>query len=86
MRLDFIFKKAKNVKAAQLIQSESGEVIIKIVPEVDFSDEDGAFIRSELENRVGKNNLDIIIELSSIDDLIYSRRRKFNYIVNRIKP
>ncbi len=83
MRLDFIFKKAHNIKCAQLIQKQLGEILIKIVPDDHYSIDDSKIVVSELEDRVGKGNLSILIEIVTMDGLIYSKRGKFKYIVNQ---
>lgn len=82
IRLDFIMKGAHNIKASQLIQKSPGQLTIKIVPEQSFDKKNEEEIVSSLEERTGKNNLDIVFEITSIDGLIYSSRGKFKYIIN----
>lgn len=82
IRLCFIMKGAHNIKASQLIQKLPGQLTIKIVPEQSFYKKDEEEIISSLEERIGKNNLDIIFEITSVDGLIYSSRGKFKYIIN----
>ena len=82
MRLDIIMKKISHIKASQLIQKERGELTIKVVPEVDFTKRDEHDIISALENRTGKDNLNITIELTSMNGLVYTTRGKFKYLIN----
>lgn len=84
MRLGFIMKNARNVKASQILQETVGEVIIKVVPDLDFDNEDGNNIVEALYDRVGHDNLTIRLETTDLDGLIYTQRGKFNYIVNKI--
>lgn len=83
-RLDFIMKEASNVKATQLIQDAIGEIKILIVPESNFTEKDQDKILSAFWNRVGKDNMDVEVVKTSMEDLVYSKRRKFKYIINRI--
>jgi len=57
MRLDHIFKNASHVNMAQLIQYKKGELVIRIVPSVDFIQKDCDVLVANLNERVGKNNL-----------------------------
>lgn len=84
-RLDFIFKKSNHVNAAQLIQNEKGNVIIKIVPDQGFNESDSQCIKESLWERVGKENLIVDIELVSLNELTYTSSGKFKYIINNIK-
>lgn len=81
MRLGFLFKKASNVKAAQLIQQETGVVHILIVPETGYSEIDSTNIVNEFIKRVGRGNLDIHILKTSMENLIYSKSGKFKFIL-----
>lgn len=83
-RLGFIMKEASNVKATQLIQDAIGEIKILIVPESNFTEKDQDKILSAFWNRVGKDNMDVEVVKTSMEDLVYSKRRKFKYIINRI--
>ena len=83
-RLDFIMKEASNVKATQLIQDAIGEIKILIVPESNFTEKDQDKILSAFWNRVGKDNMDVEVVKTSMEDLVYSKRGKFKYIINRI--
>lgn len=84
MRVGFIMKKANNVKASQIVQEAIGDIIINIVPEKNFSEIDKNNIVNSLLDRVGKDNLNVRLLVKDIDGLIYTKRGKFNYIVNRI--
>lgn len=83
-RLGFIMKEASNVKATQLIQDAIGEIKILIVPESNFTEKDRDKILSAFWDRVGKNNMDVEVVKTSMEDLVYSKRGKFKYIINRV--
>ena len=80
-RLDFILKGDYPIKAAQLVQTKKGMLILKLVPDSNYSDEYKRLILEALEKRVGKNNIDVDVQLVQMKDLIYSSRGKFNYII-----
>lgn len=82
--LDFIVKEVSNIKASQLVQYEIGKVVVKLVPDEGFDDYDKEKVISSLQKRVGKDNLEIICEVTTMDGLIYSNSGKFKHILNLI--
>lgn len=85
MRLDFLFKRVQHVKVSQLIQNKDGSLHICIVPEVGFNENDKEQIGTNLENRIGRGNIDYCIKLISENEIRYTSRGKFKYIINRMK-
>lgn len=85
MRLDHIFKNASHVNMAQLIQYKKGDLVIRIVPSVGFIQKDCDVVIANLNERVGKNNLDVSVQLITKEQIIYSSRNKFKYIISYIK-
>lgn len=85
MRLDHIFKNASHVNMAQLIQYKKGELVIRIVPSVDFIQKDCDVLVANLNERVGKNNLDVSVQLIKKEQITYSSRNKFKYIISYLK-
>ena len=81
MRLDFIMKEATRVKASQLVQQERGKLTIRVVPEAGFGESDERRIVASLAERIGRGNMDVTIEKTTLDGLIYSKRGKFKYII-----
>lgn len=61
-RLDPIFKGGTGIKAAQIYQSESGDIFLRLVPDSTYTNEVGTDLKKELEKRVGMN-ISIAIEL-----------------------
>jgi hypothetical protein len=85
MRLGFIMKDGRNIKASQIVQEKVGAVVLKVVPEAGYQDADGQSVINAFQHRVGAGNLDIQLELTDMDGLITSTRGKFKYIINNIK-
>lgn len=85
MRLDFLFKRVQHVKVSQLIQNKDGSLHICIVPEVGFNENDKEQIGTNLENRIGRGNIDYCIKLISENEIQYTSRGKFKYIINQMK-
>lgn len=83
-RIAFI-KSGKCIKACQWIQEEKGKVIICIVPDDGFTEQDRLFVVNETRKRVGDGNMDIETRLVTIEQLVYSRRGKFKLIVNLMR-
>jgi phenylacetate-CoA ligase len=54
-RLDPIFKGGSGIKYAQIIQSENGNVLLKLVPDIDYKTEHGESLREELIKRLGRD-------------------------------
>ena len=82
MRLDFLFKNVKHIKLSQLIQSNDGLLSICVVPEPEFEEIDKRQIERNLVQRVGNDNIDYCIKLIAENDIKYSARGKFKYIIN----
>lgn len=84
MRLGFIMKRTHNIKASQLVQRRPGHLLMKIVPDKEYSKADEEAVMKSLDERVGKGNMDITIEMTTMDGLEYSKSGKFKYIINDI--
>ena len=83
-RIDFI-EEGNHINACQWIQYEKGKLEIRVVAGVGFTDKDIKYIVDETLKRCGYNNMDISVKVCSINDMIYSKRGKFQLIVNKIK-
>lgn len=83
-RLNFILKKSKHVKAAQIIQEYPGRALILVVPEKGFNETDANTILSSFQERVGLNNMDVSLKETTMNGLVYSNNGKFKYIINKI--
>lgn len=82
MRLDFLFKKVQHIKMSQLIQEKAGLLEIRIVPDADFNSEDIKQVEQNLINRVGIGNVDYEIKLITEDEIVYTKRGKYKFIIN----
>lgn len=86
MRLDFIGKGVDNIKAFQIVQEKEGELIISIVPEKQFTDNDYNLLTEKLWNRVGRNNMDCHFEIvEDTKGFKYTSNGKFRLILNLTK-
>lgn len=81
-RIDHVFKGVNNVKFAQILQNQIGEIIVNIVPEENYSIKDKQLIIDNIYQKMGKNNIDIKIEMVSEKEIIYSSRNKFKLVVS----
>ena len=82
MRLDFLFKKVQHIKMSQLIQKESGLVEICIVPDSDFNSDDMKQVEQNLIDRVGIDNIEYEIKIITEDEIVYTKRGKYKFIIN----
>lgn len=80
-RLGFLFKGIRNVRFSQLVQDENNLLHVNIVPETGFSEADKKHVERNLLDRVGKGNLDYVIELITESQIQYGSRGKFKYII-----
>lgn len=83
--LDFLFKKTKHIRLAQIIQEEDGFVNVNIVPDHDFADEDINIIKKEIYERLGFSDDEFKIILIKQEQIIYSSRNKFSMIISHYK-
>ncbi len=81
-RLDPIFKGGNGIKYAQIIQSENGDVLLKLVPDVGFKASHGESLREELIKRLGRET-PVNIEL--VEAINKSRNGKFRPVISYFK-
>jgi phenylacetate-CoA ligase len=81
-RLDHLFKGVENIKLAQIVQSEIGKIIINIVPDGIFSEQERSKLIVHIDERIGLDNINFTI--SMVDDLqiIYTERNKFRQVIS----
>lgn len=77
-----VFKDIVTIDEAQFVQKKLGNVDLNIVVGDKFSDSDMQSLRDAVEFQLGASNFDLKIRKVSKDDIIYSKRGKFNYILN----
>lgn len=75
------FKNVKGVIRSQIVQEKPELVIVKLMTNEAFSPSDGKLIVSELGKRLGE---DVSIELQIVDEIPYSGRGKFKWIVSKV--
>lgn len=82
--LTYILKEIESIKNAQFVQLENGKVSLNIVPYrntpiiEDLIDK----LYKMMDDKVGLNNIDLSINIIDENQIIYSGRRKFNFIVS----
>ncbi|EIK46705.1 phenylacetate-CoA ligase [Cellvibrio sp. BR] len=79
-RLDPIFKGGSGIKAAQIFQSEDGNVELRILPDDSYSESLGVALKNELIKRVG---CDCVINLVLVNEIEKSKNGKFKSVVSR---
>lgn len=81
-RLDPIFKGGSGIRYAQIVQSENGSILLKLVPDKDYSSDHGETLKRELIKRVG-TGIDISIVL--LDSIEKERNGKFRPVISYYK-
>jgi phenylacetate-CoA ligase len=81
-RLDHLFKDAKNVYEAQLVQRDRSTLTIRIVPRSEYADRDERQIRDEAINRLGPS---ITLNFEYVKELPRTSTGKFQFIVSSVK-
>ena len=80
--VDFIIDGVMAIKYTQLIQNKEGKLLINIVPDTGFSDADIKRIEHNIIHRIGADNVDYSINLISEQELIYTSRGKYKFLIN----
>ncbi len=85
MRLGFVVKDVERLDKSQIVQTREGEVEIRVVPSKKGLATDAInTIRRRMEERCGKDNMEVTIRQVSDSELIYSNKRKFKYVHSEI--
>ncbi|MHC4216447.1 MAG: phenylacetate--CoA ligase family protein, partial [Planctomycetota bacterium] len=79
-RLDPIFKGAKGISEAQVIQNDYDKFVVRIVPGKDYIDSNGREVVENLAHRVGK--ADIQIEI--VEQITRTSAGKFRAVVSNL--
>lgn len=80
--VDFIIDGVMAIKYTQLIQNKEGKLLINIVPDTGFCDADIKQIEHSIANRIGAGNIDYSINLISEQELVYTSRGKYKFLIN----
>jgi phenylacetate-CoA ligase len=80
-RLDAAVKYSSGIKLCQIIQNQVGHIIVKIVKDENFCDDDFKKLNKELINRLGEN---IDIDYDFVDDIPRTKAGKFRFVISQI--
>ena len=80
-RLDHIFKGAQHIVEAQIVQSRANGIVLKIVPDAQFSQDDGAYVVNKARRRFG-NEMDVILQ--QVTSIPRGGRGKFRAVVSEV--
>ena len=80
-RLNFLFKDVENIKLAQIVQKEPGQITINIVPDGTWDNAQADKIMKYVDERIGLNRIVCEVREVSDADIIYTARNKFNQVV-----
>lgn len=83
-RLDLAFKKIEQLLGAQIIQKKEGEIIVNLIQDKGFSRVECKQLEQNLRALLGTNCL-IQFEKIETQELIRSKKGKFNLVVSQIK-
>lgn len=79
-----VFKDISTIDNAQFVQKKKGHVLLNYVPGKDFTEQDRGNLRNAVVEQLGENNFTFDFRAIMPQEIIYSERGKFNYIVNKI--
>ena len=82
--LTFIFKKVHGIRFAQFVQNKIGKVIVNMVVEPTFNDDDKKCILKYINQTVGTENMDIEVRLIPESELQYTKRNKLALVVSNL--
>ena len=80
--LTFILTYSHNIRYAQFIQKKNGKVLLNIVPEAVFSSQNLDELKQMIDLKIGLSNLELEINLIKEQDLSYTTRNKYSYIIS----
>ena len=83
--LTYVAKVIPNIQNVQLIQYEIGKLDVNVVPDSDFNNDCIEKSINAINDRIGKGNMDVTINIITNQELIYSKSNKISLIVNRTK-
>lgn len=81
-RLDHVFKGARHIVEAQLVQEVVDRVEVRIVPDNGFHSSDADYVRRKLQERVG-SRMEVTIRV--VDRIPRSKSGKFRAVVSRVR-
>ncbi|MDZ7270188.1 MAG: hypothetical protein ONB30_04370 [candidate division KSB1 bacterium] len=81
-RLDHVFKGARHIVEAQLVQDVVDRVEVRIVPDRGFETSDADYVRRKLQERVGSR---MQVSVRIVERIPRSKAGKFRAVVSRVR-
>ncbi len=81
--LTYVAKVIPNIQNVQLVQNEVGKLDVNVVPDSDFNKDCIEKSIEAINNRIGKGNMDVVINVITNQELIFSNSNKLSLVVNR---
>ena len=81
MRFDYLFKLTYGIEEAQIIQNKIDEIVIKYVPNKDFSNKDLNLIKSASQKYINPN---LIINFISVEKIPRTSNGKFRAVISNL--
>lgn len=78
-RLDPIFKGGSGIKAAQILQDQTGAITLRLVPDGTYSEKAGADLHRELVKRIGS---DLPISIDLVPEIAKEKNGKFKPVIS----
>lgn len=82
--LTFIFKEVHGVRLAQIVQNEVGKIFLNIVPESNFTEKDKDEILKYIDQKIGKENIDVDFRLIDESQMQYTKRNKLALVISNL--
>lgn len=82
--LTFIFKETHGIRLAQFVQNEVGKIFLNVVPESNFSEKDKDEILKNIDQKIGKENIDVDFRLISESQMQYTKRNKLALVISNL--
>ncbi len=79
-----VFKDISTIDNAQFVQEKKGYVVLNYVPGKGFTEQDREKLCDAVVEQLGEDNFKFAFRSITPQEIIYSERGKFNYIVNKI--
>jgi phenylacetate-CoA ligase len=77
MRFDYIFKDARHVREAQVLQSEQGKIVIRVVRRPAYSAADEEHLRREVAARISQR---LLVDFEYVDEIGREALGKFRAV------
>ncbi len=80
--MSLVFQASKNIREAQIIQTANDKIVVRVVKEKEFANDDLKYLTEQLRLRVGYR---INIDFEFADKIERTKSGKFNFIISGIK-